>query len=594
MKLNAPLVALVLLSMVSNVLMLTGPLFMLQVYDRVLASRSVPTLVALTGLIVVLFAFSALFDALRTRIAVRIGNAIDGNWSPRVFKAVLRARLVNSTNGPDPVRDLDTVRQFISNGGPLVVLDLPWLPLYLLFVFMLHPALGILCSVGAIVISGIAVVSELVLRKPGRAITVATVKRQQLDDDARANAETVRAMGMMNDVGALWRERNADLAKTQQVQADQATSFSSTAKAFRYFLQSAVLAVGAFLVIQGQVTGGIMIGASMISSRALAPIEMLVAQWRPMLAARDALTRLRMLLRSETDAAPEVTLPLPKNRLTVASMATGPSRQVGPLVQGISFELEKGDGLGILGHSGSGKSSLIRAILGIWPIIHGEVRLDGAAVWQYDPDLLGKAIGYLPQVVELFSGTIAQNIARFRTDATSQAIIDAAKAARVHDLILSFPQGYDTPVGELGSRLSAGQRQRIGLARALFGNPFMIVLDEPNSNLDSIGDEALTASMLVARERGAIVIVVAHRPSAIASVNKLLYLQNGRQTKFGLKAEVLREITVQPDSAGSRPSGQRQPTQLTVPAHAVDASQPPAADAVNAPDTAQGRRAAGG
>jgi ATP-binding cassette subfamily C protein PrsD len=569
MKLNSPLIALILLSMVSNLLMLTGPLFMLQVYDRVLASRSVPTLLALTGLIIVLYAFSALLDALRTRIAVRVGNAIDANWSPRVFAAVLKGRLVNSTKGPDPVRDLDTARQFVSSGGPLALLDLPWLPIYLLLVFMLHPLLGIVCAVGAVVISGMAVASEIFLREPGRASTVASVKRQQLDDDARVNAESIRAMGMMNEIGALWRERNAELASTQQDQADQSSSYSSATKAFRYFLQSAVLAVGAFLVIQGEVTGGVMIGASMISSRALAPIEALVGQWRPLLAARDALGRLQALLKSQNDALPDVALPLPSNKLTVARVASGPTRQVGPLVQGITFELEKGDGLGILGLSGSGKSSLIRAILGIWPIMHGEVRLDGAAVWQYDPDRLGKTIGYLPQVVDLFSGTVAQNIARFRTDASSEAIIKAAQAARVHDLILSFQQGYDTPVGELGSRLSAGQRQRIGLARALYGDPFLIVLDEPNSNLDAIGDEALTASMLAARARGAIVIVVAHRPSAIASVNKLLYLQNGTQVKFGPKAEVLKEITVQqqrPTAQATQPGSSAQPTQEEQPA----------------------------
>jgi len=558
MKLNAPAIALILLSMVSNVLMLTGPLFMLQVYDRVLASRSVPTLIALTGLIIVLFAFSAVLDALRTRIAVRIGNAVDANWSPRVFRAVLRARLVNSAKGPDPVRDLDTVRQFIASGGPLALLDLPWLPLYLFLVFLLHPLLGIVCSVGALIISAVAVASEFLLRAPGRAATQAAVKRQQLDDDARANAESVRAMGMMNEIGTLWRERNAELASLQQDQADQSSTFSSSTKAFRYFLQSAMLAVGAFLVIQGQATAGIMIGASMISSRALAPIETLVGQWRPMLAARDALTRLRTMLKTQNETAPEVALPLPTNKLTVANVATGPSRQIGPLVQGITFELDRGDGMGILGLSGSGKSSLIRAILGIWPVMQGEVRLDGGAIWQYDPERLGKAIGYLPQVVDLFSGTIAQNIARFNTDATSEAIVAAAMAARVHELILSFPKGYDTPVGDLGSRLSAGQRQRIGLARALFGEPFLIVLDEPNSNLDAVGDEALAASIVAARARGAIVIVVAHRPSAIASVNKLLYLQNGRQVKFGPKAEVLKEITVQP---GGQPQGQPEPRQ---------------------------------
>ncbi len=543
MRLNGPAISLVLLSLCSNLLMLTGPIFMLQVYDRVLASRSVPTLLALTGLIVVLYAFSALLDAVRTRMAVRIGNAVDANWSPRVFAAVLKDRLVGGGKGPDPVRDLDTVRQFIATGGPLTLLDIPWLPLYLLLIFMLHPVLGIVCAIGAAVIAVVAVVSEIALRALGREATVAAVKRQQLDDDARANAEAVHAMGMMGELGKLWRSRNAELAEAQKGSADRSSLFSSTTKAFRYFLQSAVLAVGAYLVILGEVTAGVMIGASLISARALAPIEALVGQWRPMLAAREAWSRLRVLLSGHNHKPPEVDLPLPQERLVVAGVATGPSRQVGALVSGVSFGLSKGDGLGILGLSGSGKSSLIRAILGIWPVLQGEVRLDGAAIWQYNPDRLGKAIGYLPQVVDLFSGTIAQNIGRFRADASSEAVIAAARAARVHELILSFEKGYDTPVGELGSHLSAGQRQRIGLARALFGDPFLIVLDEPNSNLDAVGDEALTASLLAARARGAIVIVVAHRPSAIASVNKLLYLQNGMQLKFGDKAEVLKEIT---------------------------------------------------
>jgi ATP-binding cassette subfamily C protein PrsD len=291
-----------------------------------------------------------------------------------------------------------------------------------------------------------------------------------------------------------------------------------------------------------------MIGASMISARALAPIDQVVAQWRPLLSARQAIGRLSEVLKGAEakGKSPEVDLPLPTQSLTVSTLASGPSRQVGPLVRGVNFELTAGDGLGVLGLSGSGKTSLVRALLGIWPVLQGEVRLDGGAIWQYDSDRLGKTVGYLPQVVDLFSGTIAQNIARFRADADSEAIIRAAKSANVHDLILSFPAGYDTPVGELGSRLSAGQRQRIGLARALYGEPFLIILDEPNSNLDAVGDEALTASMHAARARGAIVVIVAHRPSAINSVNKLLYLQDGAQVKFGPKADVLREITAQP------------------------------------------------
>lgn len=549
---SLPALALLLVSIVSNLLMLTGPIFMLQVYDRVLASRSVPTLVALTALVIVLYAFVALLDALRSRMVIRIGSQVDAAWSLRLFRAVLDARRRGQARGPDPIRDLDTVRQTIAGGGPTALLDLPWLPIYLLLNFLLHPALGMLSLVGGIIIAALAVVNEFALRGPNRAAVSATARRQQLDDDARGNAEAIRAMGMLGGITGQWRERVADLTRAQQQSSDAATTFASASKAFRFFLQSAVLALGAYLVIIGEITGGVMIGASMIAARALAPIEQVVGQWRNLLAAREAISRIQRLLAGFVEPEREVDLPLPKQSLRVINMATGPSREVGALVAGVNFELKAGDGLGILGLSGSGKSSLIRALVGIWPVMQGEVRLDGAMVHQYDPDRLGQAIGYLPQVVDLFSGTIAQNIARFRADAPSEAIIEAARQAGVHDLILSFKEGYDKQVGDLGSRLSAGQRQRIGLARALFGNPFLIVLDEPNSNLDSVGDQALTDSMLAARRRGAITVIVAHRPSAIMSVNKLLFVQDGRQAQFGNKEEVLAKITQAPTPAGPK------------------------------------------
>jgi len=561
---SLPALSLLLVSIVSNLLMLTGPIFMLQVYDRVLASRSVPTLVALTALVIVLYGFVALLDALRSRIVVRIGSQVEAAWSPKLFRAVLDSKRRGQVRGPDPIRDLDTVRQTIAGGGPTALLDLPWLPIYLLLNFLLHPALGMLSLVGGIFIVALAVMNEFALRSPNRATVVATARRQQLDEDARGNAESIRAMGMLGGISGLWRERVADLARAQQESSDAATSFASASKAFRFFLQSAVLALGAYLVIIGQITGGVMIGASMIAARALAPIEQVVGQWRNLLAAREAITRIRSLLAGFVEPGREVDLPLPKQSLKVTGMATGPSREVGPLVGAINFELKAGDGVGILGLSGSGKSSLIRALVGIWPVMQGEVRLDGAMVHQYDPDRLGEAIGYLPQVVDLFSGTIAQNIARFRADAPSEVIIEAAKQAGVHDLILSFKDGYDTQVGDLGSRLSAGQRQRIGLARALYGSPFLIVLDEPNSNLDSVGDQALTDSMLAARRRGAITVIVAHRPSAIMSVNKLLFVQDGRQAQFGSKEEVLAKITQAPAGQAPQPGGGAAPQPPTI------------------------------
>lgn len=542
-KLRIPLGALLSLSVVINLLMLTGPLYMLQVYDRVLASRSIPTLLALTGLIVVLYGFGALLDAIRTRMAARISARVEAEWSDQVFGAVLQLRRTGELAGPDPVRDLDTVRQVMAGGGPIALLDLPWVPIYLLLVFALHPLLGVLAVLGALVIGALLVLNELSLREPSKEAVTATVRKQQFNDDARVNAEAIHAMAMRTEVISIWRKLSADFAATQLQSTDKASIFASISKGFRYFLQSAVLGLGAYLVIRGEMSGGVMIGASMIAARALAPIDQLVAQWRPLKSAQDAVGRLNKLLVANQPSRYDVDLPLPHRSLVISGFSSGPNRKVGALVSGISLQLEAGDGLGILGLSGCGKSSLIRGILGIWPTLSGEVRLDGAALNQYDPERLGRAIGYLPQVVDLFDGTIAQNIARFRPDASSEQIIAAAQAAKVHELILSFKAGYDTRVGELGSSLSAGQRQRIGLARALFGSPFLIVLDEPNSNLDAIGDEALTSSMLAARARGAIVIIVAHRPSAIASVSKLLYLQDGKQSAFGPKESVLQEIS---------------------------------------------------
>lgn len=541
---------LVAVSVVSNLLMLTGPIFMLQVYDRVLASRSVPTLVALTLLVVVLYAFIGLLDTLRSRVVIRIGGTLAEKWAPRALEAVMRQKLARTAAGPDPVRDLDVVQQSIVGGGPLALLDLPWLPLYTLLVALLHPWLGALCAAGALALVALAATSEVGLRKPSQAVVVAQVRRQQVDDGVRTNADSIRAMGMAPDIQAIWQQRSAELSAAQQIVLDRSTTFSSSTKSFRFFLQSAVLALGAFLVINGEATAGVMIGASMIAGRALAPIEALTGQWRPLLAAREAWKRLGPIVRVTDPGGENLTLPAPSDRLTVSDLATGPSRQTGALVSGISFELSAGEGLGILGLSGSGKSSLIRALVGIWPTMQGEVRLDGALASQYDPVYLGQAIGYLPQSVELFAGTIAQNIARFRPAAADADIFSAARAANVHDLIVGLKDGYRTQVGEGGLALSAGQRQRIGLARALFGDPFLIVLDEPNSNLDAAGDEALTRAVLSARARKAIVIIVSHRPGAIAGVDKLLFIQGGRQARFGKKQDVLKEISA--PASGSR------------------------------------------
>ena len=534
-----PIVALGLISLVSNLMMLTGPLFMLQVYDRVLASRSIPTLVALTLLVVGLYAFYALLEWLRGRMTARFAAAFEELTAEPVFSAAMRMRAAPGT--PDPIRDLDTIRGFVAGPGPLALFDLPWLPVYLAIVFLFHPMLGWLAVGGPVVVTILLLLNERASRKPSEALSRALARRQGLADDARVNAEPVLAMGMLGDITARWRRAAIDAAQSQFGAADLGGFYSSITKAFRLLLQSLVLALGAYLVIEGQLSAGLMIAASVVTSRALAPVEQVVAHWRGFVAARQAGRRIGALLQTSHRTLPAMQLPRPAERLDVRGLVTGPDpRRV--LVNGVTFSLRAGEGLGVLGLSGSGKTSLTRALVGVWPVLAGEVRLDRSELAHYDWSQLGPAIGYLPQVVDLFDGTVAQNIGRFSPDATSEAVLRAARQAQVHEMIAALPDGYDTQLGPRGAALSAGQRQRIGLARALFGDPFLIVLDEPNSNLDHEGDMALQASLSEAKRRGAIVIIVAHRPSAIGVADKLLYLQEGRQVAFGAKAEVLERI----------------------------------------------------
>lgn len=541
--LTGPLVAIGAVSFISNLLMLTGPLFMLQVYDRVLASRSIPTLIVLTALVCALFAFYAFLDALRGRMTARFANVIDARISERLFAAAVQFKLItNAPKSADPLRDGDTVRQFLASPAPLTLLDLPWVPLYLAVVFLFHYWLGWLAVAGCLIITVLMIANEASSRKPSQNANSEQFLRQRQSDDIRLNAETVVAMGMLDDLRVRWRDQTDKMLLAQRAASDRAAFFSSATKGLRFFLQSAVLALGAFLVIQGQMTAGLMIAASVVTARALAPVEQIVGQWRSFVGARQALSRVRKMLLVKEAPQREVNLPLPTRALSVKALATAPQGSKAPVIAGISFELSAGDGLGVLGPSGSGKSSLARALVGVWPSMAGDVRFDGSVLAHYLPAQLGAMVGYLPQRVELFDGTVAENIARFRRDASSDAIIEAANAAGVHSLISSMPDGYNSRVGEQGDLLSAGQRQRIGLARALYGNPFLIVLDEPNANLDSEGDAALTNAIQQMRSCGSIVIVIAHRPSAIAAIDKVIYLQAGRQVAFGPKAEVLQQI----------------------------------------------------
>ena len=532
------------ISCMINVLYLTGSLFMLEVYDRVLPSRSVPTLIGLAILAAGMYFFQGILDLIRGRILGRIGTALDEALNRRVFETVVRLPLLvgNRNEGLQPLRDLDNIRSFLSGAGPGAFFDLPWLPFYLAICFAFHVLIGLTALVGAVILVSLTIVTEYMSRQPAREATGLAARRNDLAASSRRNAEVVVAMGMSGRLTSRWIDANQNYLAGNQRASDITGGLGAIAKVLRMTLQSAVLAVGAYLVINQQATAGVIIAGSILSARALAPVDLAIAHWKSFVAARQSWHRLNRLLEQLPPRAEQMLLQQPSSRLAVEAVSIVAPGDQKVIVQDISFALEAGHGLGIIGPSGSGKSSLARALVGVWQPLRGKVRLDGAALDQWAGDVLGRHIGYLPQDVELFAGTVAQNISRFDPDANSGAIIAAAKEAGVHQLIIKMRDGYDTQIGEQGTALSAGQAQRVALARALYGDPFLIVLDEPNSNLDTEGDEALTRAVRGARERGAIVVVVAHRPVGIEAVDQLLVLKDGRVQAFGPKETVLGQV----------------------------------------------------
>ena len=537
-----------LISGMSNILMLTGAMFMLEIYDRVLPSRSMPTLVGLLVLAAALFTALGILDAIRGRILVRIGGALDETLSGRVYDTLMRLplRVGARSDGTQPLRDLDAVRSYLSGLGPVALFDLPWIPLYLAICFAFHPLIGFAALAGAIILIVLTLLTEILMRAPARAATEAAVARNGLAEASRRNAEALVAMGMAGHIAARWSEANRQYMRSQQEASDLGGGLGAISKVLRMMLQSGVLAVGAYLVIHQEASAGIIIAASILSARALAPVDLAIANWKGFVAARQSWQRLNRLLTMSPARLTPMQLQTPVQRLTVEAVSASPPGVPKIVVQDITFELEAGQGLGIIGPSGSGKSSLVRLLVGVWQPMRGNVRLDGAALDQWASDALGRHIGYLPQDVELLAGTVAENIARFEPNPDNEAVIAAAKAVGVHDLIVRLPGGYDTQIGEQGSALSAGQAQRVALARAVYRDPFLVVLDEPNSNLDSEGEEALTRAILGVRERMGIVIVVAHRPSAIAGVDRLLMMNQGKAQAIGPKDEVLSKVLQRP------------------------------------------------
>jgi ATP-binding cassette subfamily C protein len=542
------------MSCMINLLYLTGSMFMLEIYDRVLPSRSVPTLVGLIVLAGGLYVAQGVLDLIRGRILGRIGTSLDEALNARVFDTVVRLPLVTGARneGLQPLRDLDNIRSFLGSMGPGAFFDLPWLPFYLAICFAFHWLIGVTALIGAIILVGLTLITEFLSRQPASEAMGLAARRNDLAATSRRNAEVLVAMGMSGRLTRRWSAANEKYLEGNQRASDVTGGLGAVAKVLRMTLQSVVLAVGAYLVIHQEATAGIIIAGSILSARALAPVDLAIAHWKGFVAARQSWHRLTRLLEQMPAKATPTLLQNPASRLSVEAVSIVPPGDQKIIVQDVTFALSAGNGLGVIGPSGSGKSSLVRALVGVWQPFRGKVRLDGAALDQWSSDVLGRHIGYLPQDVELFAGTVAQNICRFDPEANSDGIIAAAKEAGVHEMIIRMREGYNTQIGEQGTALSAGQAQRVALARALYGNPFLIVLDEPNSNLDTEGDEALTRAIRGARERGAIVVVVAHRPIGIEAVDQLLVLRDGRAQAFGPKEQVLAQV-LQPRVAAPSP-----------------------------------------
>ncbi len=546
-----------LFSAVINALVLTGSFYMLQVYDRVLPSRSIPTLVGITVLLALLYAAYGALDFTRVRALSRIGVSIDRQLRARVMQAVLWVPLkARSADAMQPIRDLDQVRSFLSGLGPTALFDMPWLPIYVAIIYLLHQVLGAFAIGAALMLVVLTVLTEVRTKGPTRESAKSGSARLAFGESARRNAEVVRAMGFDQRSIDRWERLNEKYVGDQMAISDASNGIGSVSKVLRLLLQSGILGLGAYLTIKGELSAGSLIACSIILSRALAPIELAIAHWKGFVGMRQSMARLDGLLAALPEQEIQIALPRPKERLAVQDVSVAPPGSSQPTLLGVSFEVRGGEGLGIIGPSAAGKSTLVRTLVGVWQPLPrgGGVRLDGATLDQWAPAALGRDIGYLPQDIELFDGTIAENIARLDPNPPSDAVVAAAKTAGVHDMIVHMPDGYQTRIGEGGAKLSAGQRQRIGLARALYGDPFLVVLDEPNSNLDTQGDTALTEAILSVRQRGGIVIVVAHRPSALAGLDKVLALAKGQVQAFGPRDEVLKSVLRGMQPAGARPA----------------------------------------
>lgn len=553
-RLRRSFFALAAFSGVINVMMLTPAIYMLQVYDRALVSRNVTTLTMLTLLVIGLFMLMSALEMVRTRVLIRVGNFLDMDLNRRIFSAAFERNLSRAGGNPaQALQDLAQVRQFLTGNGLFAFFDAPWTPVYLLVCYLIHPLLGLITLIGSLILVGLAYLTEKATQKPLAEANQAALSSASYANNNLRNAEVIEAMGMLPAIGKRWFQGHLRILQMQTLASDRAAIISSTGRFVRITLQSVILGAGALLAIEGKITPGMMIACSILTGRALAPVEQVIAAWKQLQGSRSAWGRLNDLLHDYPQRPPSMSLQRPMGMLAVENVVAGAPGTSNSIVRGVSFSLVPGESLGIIGPSASGKSTLARLLVGVWPTQAGKVRLDGADIFTWNKAELGPWLGYLPQDVELFEGTIAENIARF-AEVDSEAVIRAARSSGVHDMILRFPQGYDTRLAADGSPLSGGQKQRIALARALYGEPNLVVLDEPNANLDDVGEKALVDALAELKARGATVILISHRPNVLCAVDKVLMLRDGAVHMLGSRDEVfaaLRKASVIPTATAA-------------------------------------------
>lgn len=530
------------LSGASNVLALSGSIFMLSVYDRVIPSGSVPTLIALGLLCLAAYGLQAFVDIMRSMMLTRIGLATKEALSPRVFDITVRSAAAGRGEKAGASKDLDQIQSFLSSAAPTALFDLPWVPLYLSICFLFHFWIGVFVTCSALFLVLLAVIGEVLSRAPSKHLTEASASRSSLLTSSQQQAETLNALGMTPHLAGMWKRSTLETVRLGQWLADTMSVAGSVSRTTRMVVQSSVLGLGAFLVIAGEATGGIMIASSILSARALAPIDLAIANWRQFLGARQSWSRLRATLAEVPAEVFNFVPPRPALSLTCESVAVAHGRGRLPALIDVSFGLVAGNCLAVLGAIGSGKSTLSKALVGVLPPAGGSIRLDGTSITQWPSFERGRFVGYLPQQVALFEGTIAENIARFDPAATPEQVIEASRAAGIHDMINRLPGGYSTRLGPDGSGLSGGQVQRVGLARALYGDPFLVVLDEPNSSADADGDAALLQAVQALADRGAIVVIATHRTGVLTLATHALLLAGGRVQRFGGAADVLGQV----------------------------------------------------